>query len=146
MKTNFAFTATFLFLSVCHLSEAANYPNPQYQGYSLDWCRSFERDCGKPAADAFCQQLGHVDALSFSKKNNPGVATMTIQDHAVCNPQHHGCDSFNVINCREKSANFIQPQYRGYRLDWCRSLNGIAENLQPMPSANPMDLQGLKVS
>ncbi len=123
METRFIFTAITLFFSIClpHLSTAANYPNPTHQGYKLDWCKTFEHECGKPAADAFCQQRGHLSALNFSKKNNLQVETMTIQDHAICNPQHHRCDSFNFIDCKEKSAVFKRPKYRGYRLDWCKT-------------------------
>jgi predicted SPOUT superfamily RNA methylase MTH1 len=120
MKTKVAVIATLIFLSTSHLSEAANYSNPQYRGYSLDWCLTFENSCGKPAADAFCKAKGHLDALNFSKKDNPGVATMTIGNNAICDPQHHRCDSFNFINCRENMPKrFDQPKYRGYRLDWC---------------------------
>ncbi|WP_339137831.1 MAG: hypothetical protein WGN25_06755 [Candidatus Electrothrix sp. GW3-4] len=122
-KTRFTCTAIAFFFSTCfpHLSAAANYPNPIYQGYSLDWCKSFEHECGKPAADAFCKKQGHLSALDFSKKSNMQVETMTIQDHAICNPQHHRCDSFTFINCKEKLAVFHKPEYRGYRLDWCKS-------------------------
>ena len=122
MKTKFRFTLTAVafFLCLPQLSVAANYLNPRYQGYSLDWCKTFEHECGKPAADAFCQKQGHLSALDFSKKNSMQVETMTIQDHAVCNPQHHRCDSFNFIKCKEKVAVFNGPKYRGYRLDWCR--------------------------
>ncbi|MDU9050394.1 MAG: hypothetical protein Q3M30_16235 [Candidatus Electrothrix sp. Rat3] len=120
IKTKFIFTAITLFFSAYlpQLSAATDYPNPQNRGYSLDWCKTFEKGCGKPAADAFCQMLGHPSALQFSKKKSQ-VETMTIQDHAVCNPQHHSCDSFNIIKCKEKNAAFNMPAYRGYRLDWC---------------------------
>jgi hypothetical protein len=106
MKTRYSLTAIALFLSVClpHLSEAANptYQNPKYNGYSLDWCKTFEHDCGKAAADMFCRKNGHLYALKFAKKNNMKVKTMCIGDHAVCDPRHHGCDSFRFITCKRK--------------------------------------------
>jgi predicted SPOUT superfamily RNA methylase MTH1 len=128
MKTKMTIvtTATFLFLSLSHQGEASQtaiqtYNNPKYLGYSLDWCKTFARDCGKPAADMFCQKEGHLNALDFAKKKST-VETITVQNHAICNPQHHGCDSFSHIKCKQKIIKptlFPKPTYRGYRLDWC---------------------------
>ena len=102
MKTKFIFTAITLFFSAClpQLSAAADYPNPQNQGYSLDWCKTFERECGKPTADAFCQLQGFSKALNFIQDSRVNVSTMVISNNAVCNPAHHRCDSFKVIRCQ----------------------------------------------
>ncbi|MCI5142131.1 MAG: hypothetical protein D3909_10520 [Candidatus Electrothrix sp. ATG1] len=112
-KTKFTFTAITLFLFVClpYLNSdtyardatcaVGYYPVPIYLGYSLDWCKTFEHECGKPAADAFCQQLGYLSASEFSKKSNVQVETMTIQDNTLCNPQQSQCDSFSYINCKK---------------------------------------------
>lgn len=105
MKTRFILTAiSLLFICFPHLSEAANakYVNPKYNGYSLDWCKTFANSCGKPAADAFCRDKGHLYALKFAKKNKMKVKTMCVGDHAVCDPRHHGCDSFSFIICKRK--------------------------------------------
>lgn len=97
-----------------------NYSNPKYKGYALDWCRVFENDCGKGAADAYCQAKGHLKAASWLKRNHPGVKTMTIGQNSICNPQYHQCDTFSSIQCVKKEVTFIKPMYKGYRLDWCR--------------------------
>jgi hypothetical protein len=102
IKTRCIFTAITLFFSAYlpQLSAATDYPNPQNQGYSLDWCKTFEKGCGKPAADAFCQRQGFSKALDFVQDRGVNVSTMIISNNAICNPVHHRCDSFKVIRCQ----------------------------------------------
>jgi hypothetical protein len=119
------------------------YSQPKYQGYHLDWCRVFEMDCGKGAADAFCSLNRKGPATNWSKWNNPGFETMTIGQNSICNPSSHVCDSFSFIDCQETSRTFNNPVYRGYRLDWCR----IFENECGEPAANAFcKLNGFKRS
>src|SRR5437763_9560232 len=44
--------------------------NPKYR---LDWCLNWERDCGKPAADAFCRANGFLEAIFYEA--DAGVGT-----------------------------------------------------------------------
>lgn len=109
---------TFLFTSSAF---AARFNMPKWNGYGLDWCRTFENGCGKPAADLFCQKKGYPQATMFSKLQGARFLTMTIGSNAICNPQYHACDSFNFIDCQDISIRtFAAPRYHGYRLDWCR--------------------------
>lgn len=39
--------------------------HPHYKGIKVDWCASFASNCGKPAADAFCQKVGFEKATDF---------------------------------------------------------------------------------
>ena len=110
---------------------AATYGNPMYRGYNLDWCYLFENQCGKPAADAFCRRNGQGQAIRWEKLNNPGYQTMTIGQNAICDPSSHVCDTFSFIECQSVSRTFVDPTYRGYRLDWCR----IFENDCGAPAA-----------
>jgi hypothetical protein len=77
-----------------------NFVNPTYNGYRLDWCRIFETERGAPAADAFCRAQGFSRVGAFKFQPKPGVATMTIGQNSVCDPQWHGCDSFEFVRCR----------------------------------------------
>ena len=79
---------------------SSRFVNPMYNGYRLDWCRIFETECGAPAAEAFCKAQGFIGVGAFKFQPNPGVATMTIGQNSVCDPQWHGCDSFEFVRCR----------------------------------------------
>jgi len=110
---------------------AAEYSSPTYRGYHLDWCFIFEKQCGKPAADAFCRMNGQGQAVRWEKLNSPGFRTMTIGQNSICDPSSHVCDTFSFIECQTVSRTFVNPSYRGYRLDWCR----IFENDCGAPAA-----------
>ena len=96
--TNYHGCDTFDYI-VCRRKEE-KFWSPEEHNLKLDWCRKFERECGKPAADAYCKSKGYSYASSYPKTQSPDELTMTIGDHAVCNPQFHGCDTFNYIVCR----------------------------------------------
>lgn len=76
------------------------FAKPTHKGYRLDWCRIFERDCGQPAAKAFCKSKGYKISVSFSKENDFKKKTMTIGQNSICDPKYHGCDTFKWIKCR----------------------------------------------
>jgi PAN domain len=82
------------------INNSGTFVAPMYNGYRLDWCRIFETDCGSPAADAFCRAQGFTGVGAFKFQPKPGVATMTIGQNSVCDPQWHGCDSFEFVRCR----------------------------------------------
>lgn len=98
---------------------AVVFTNPKWNGYALDWCAQFETNCGKPAADMYCQKKGYPSSTSFVKRSSVNVPTMTVGSNAICNPQYHTCDSFSSITCKETAKTFMKPTYNGYRLDWC---------------------------
>lgn len=131
-------SARAIFLSALFLSAlpstawGVRYNQPKYRGYHLDWCRIFEHECGKPAADAFCRLNGHLQATNWSFWSNPGFQTMTIGQNSICDPGSHVCDTFGFIDCQAASQVFNNPTYRGYRLDWCR----IFENECGAPAAD----------
>jgi len=85
-------------------------------GYPLDWCNRFERECGKPAADAYCLSKGYDQASTFAKRRSE-KKTLCIGDHALCDPSLHGCDTFDWIYC--KSSKYEDPTEHGNALDWC---------------------------
>ena len=62
----------------------------------LDFCRDFGSACGKPAADAFCQQKGHPNASRFQISEHIG-RTAIISTGAICDDP--SCDGFTKIQC-----------------------------------------------
>ena len=104
-----------------HRAEAADFQNPMIQGYRLDVCRVWGSECGKPAADAFCQRQGFGNATLFTVDNDIGAQSPTrvIATGQICNEGY--CDGFKSITCASSvSKSFPNPSIGGYRVDWCR--------------------------
>lgn len=81
-------------------------------GYRVDWCKHWARDCGKPAADAFCQLRGFGVARNFIKAENIGSAerpTRTIEDRRLCDSPN--CDGFLRVTCAR--SHVIDIETRG---------------------------------
>ncbi len=127
-----AVVSVFSLLGFLPSAFAVRYNQPMYRGYHLDWCRIFENQCGKPAADAFCALNRQGSATGWNFWAHPGFQTMTIGQNSICDPSSHVCDSFGYIDCQPVSQTFRSPMYRGYRLDWCR----IFENECGAPAAD----------
>lgn len=72
-------------------------------GYRLDWCLHRGTQCGKPAADAWCEFNNKTKlsshATAFKQAPNIGryASTYILGDKALC--QSVGCDSFEYITC-----------------------------------------------
>ena len=62
----------------------------------LDWCREWGSACGKPAADAYCQMLGHARSGRIQIRNDVGK-TAIISSKAICSDP--SCDGFRLIEC-----------------------------------------------
>lgn len=75
------------------------FQNPKYNGYIVDICLHWARDCEKPAADKFCQTAGFSRAKSWKIAHDIGhkTPTIVIGDNKVCNQSF--CDGFSVIEC-----------------------------------------------
>ena len=74
---------------------------PVWHNYRLDWCLNWEKDCGKPAADAFCKANGFPEALFY--QSDPGVGTqptLLIGTGQICNAAF--CTAFQIITCKPK--------------------------------------------
>ncbi len=112
-------------------TETKSFNQPQFKGHLLDWCATWATDCGKPAADMFCQKNGYEKATAFPKWNNPGQSTRLIGSNQVCDEAE--CDGFTSIQCSKTVADgggsggdgeevtFIKPKFKGKRLDWCKT-------------------------
>jgi hypothetical protein len=78
----------------------AQFQSPMFQGNRLDWCRSWAKDCGKGAADAWCRNKGFEAASSnIQIDENIGKSSPTkiISTGQVCNQDF--CDGFKLIEC-----------------------------------------------
>ncbi len=64
----------------------------------LDWCREWGSACGRPAADAYCQSLGHATSGRSEIDNDIG-RTAIISSKAICNSPT--CDGFKLIECKD---------------------------------------------
>lgn len=107
-----------LCLSPIAWSDAAvRLDNPMFRSYRLDWCKDWGTNCGKPAADQYCKNLGYASSISFAIAHDIGN-TRLIGNGAICSDAF--CDGFEYIVCRRNSETFNYPRYRDYNLDWCK--------------------------
>lgn len=77
------------------------YPDPEIAASNsemikLDYCREWGSACGKPAADAYCQSLGHAASGRSEIRNDIG-RTAIISSKAICDDP--ACDGFKLIEC-----------------------------------------------
>ncbi len=80
---------------------ASVFDQPRYGKFRLDWCRYWSQECGKGAADEFCQRHGFAESASFAKDPHIGKAdpTTVIGGGQICAAQ--SCTGFARINCRK---------------------------------------------
>lgn len=69
---------------------------PKVSGVRIDWCFGWSKDCGKPAADAFCQSKGFSEADQFGKESGVGP-TRVLSTGQMCDDA--SCDGFKSISC-----------------------------------------------
>jgi hypothetical protein len=72
------------------------YTLPQQDGYLLSSCLEANGDCGKPAADAWCQSNGFEGALTFQRERREAITRM-LGSGAFC--EDRVCETFRQIKC-----------------------------------------------
>ena len=78
---------------------------PQVNGKTTPFCLSGSKQCGKPAADAFCHSKGFKEAFTFQRNESPaGAATNFRQincrhpvETADADQVHHASDNRTVL-------------------------------------------------
>lgn len=70
--------------------------NPKVRGYALDVCYAWARQCGKPAADAYCRSRGYAKALNWRSRSN-APPTRVISSGQICNK--HFCGRIVWVKC-----------------------------------------------
>lgn len=83
-------------------AENKTYQDPMYKGARLDWCRDWAKNCGKPAAVAFCQNKGFATAATFKQDKDPGGSTKVIGSGKMC--EGDNCTSFSSITCTDSKG------------------------------------------
>lgn len=78
------------------------FTNPTVEDHRLDWCLHWGRNCGKPAADAWCAMTmakadGHAVAWKEAVNIGAGSATYVMGDKRICDQRF--CDGFAWIKC-----------------------------------------------
>ena len=66
-------------------------------GIRLDYCLSFGRDCGQPAADYFCRQNGYERASDFRKEDKIGH-TKIFKTGEICERENNNCGGFKYTD------------------------------------------------
>ena len=68
------------------------FDDPEDHGKLVDWCLSWDNNCGQPAADFFCAEKGYGPAYEFSRRtvydSEEGITTLHLLEHSTCNPEH----------------------------------------------------------
>ena len=88
------------------------YNNPKFKGQNLDWCLNWGKDCGKPAADAWCyHEKGKLLSIAHKRKKE-SPPTVIFTSGKLCTNDRL-CDTFASITCSSRSASegkeFIKP-------------------------------------
>jgi len=105
-----------LFLPTPASAAEARYKNPKVGKYALDYCKKWGKDCGRPAADAYCRKKGYRRALRYRvRKDRP--PTRVISSGQVCKAP--GCDRIDYVVCEAEGV-FKNPKVGKYALDLCR--------------------------
>ena len=67
---------------------------PQYRGIPWDWCKTWARDCGKPAAHDFCRRQGYSHAARWGTRMMN--RTYVVGSKKICKGK---CGGFTYIDC-----------------------------------------------
>ena len=83
-------------------SVTTHFSLPFYQNYRVDSCLYPDRQCGEPAADAWCRAKGFGKAIDWAVDHDIGATTPTYRmgDQQLCD--HALCDGFLYITCAAK--------------------------------------------
>jgi len=88
-----------VFCSVSSAFADIRIPNPTMNGRPVDWCLIPTKQCGRPAAERYCQlrRMGHVVSFQGQRSEQP---TFILGTRAICDLRRFDhCDRFSVIVC-----------------------------------------------
>jgi hypothetical protein len=104
------------------VAQDITYNKPTYIDNRLDWCQTWGTNCGKPAADAFCNRQRFARARVFrAEVVGKSAATRLIGSREICSNQDF-CTAFAYITCEERIPServFVNPVWKDQRLDAC---------------------------
>ena len=99
--------------------DSMTFDDPTHHEKLVDYCLTFETDCGKPAADVYCKEKGYGEAIDYPTRRSYDEETLTMEQHATCTPAHNVCATFDYITCRVKEQTFYDPLEHDRALDGC---------------------------
>jgi hypothetical protein len=102
MKLNKAvlWLSAIISLTASLIEAQQTFRHPQVEGVFVDWCLNWSADCGKPAADRFCQMNGFNEVNRFEVARQIGK-TRVLGTGQECGPT---CDGFAYIECVSSSS------------------------------------------
>lgn len=77
--------------------EEVTFKKPKYKGKRLDWCREWSANCGKPAADAYCEFKGFSGSTDFAMAEDIGNTRLISNGQSCTEPF---CDGFKFVTCK----------------------------------------------
>jgi hypothetical protein len=80
-----------------HQSSTRIFRNPKIGNIRLDCCVRMNKECGKPAADRFCQSMGYQQSVKCKIDKTRGMPTIFIGTLTTCKQPF--CRSFAEIEC-----------------------------------------------
>ena len=104
MKTGFWLAGSLIGIGMISgpaQADEQTFTKPKAGPFRIDWCLNFGTDCGKPAADKFCQSKGFVHSFDFVEDVDIGATSPTIVQGTgqICNAPT--CDGFTYVSCEK---------------------------------------------
>jgi hypothetical protein len=81
-----------------------DFVKPKIGIFRLDWCRVWGAQCGKPAADQYCQSKGFSQSNNFEEAFDIGASTPTVVIGTGQQCADPSCDGFTFITCEKPNA------------------------------------------
>ncbi len=119
-----------------------DFVKPKIGIFRLDFCRVWAGECGKPAADKFCQTKGFTQSNNFEEAIDIGAATPTVVIGTGQQCAAPTCDGFTFVTCEKPDApppgpppapppggggsggiekTYNKPKLGGYRVNYCET-------------------------
>ena len=137
-----AFVTLFLSFTSAQAAEQ-DFVKPKIGIFRLDWCKVWAGQCGKPAADKFCQTKGFTQSNNFEEAVDIGASTPTVVISSGQQCADPVCDGFTFITCEKPDAaplpppapppgpapggggaderTYFKPKIGSYRLNYCET-------------------------
>lgn len=84
------------------------YEKPRLEGYRVDWCESWAKNCGTPAANRFCRMKRGAGSRATEARIEHDIGkaspTRTLVGKKVCAKK--ACDGFLKIRCGDPAPEF----------------------------------------
>ncbi len=94
-RTTFATLGILLLATTAGEASVRNFFSPVVDGSRIDSCLNGQKDCGKPAADAFCVKEGFTESILFQRE--AASSTRQLGSDTMC--EGETCISFKRIKC-----------------------------------------------